>query len=91
MQDFNYMATNCFELTFELSCDKFPPASNLTNFWNANRDALVSYIWQTHIGIKGVVSDAKTKLPISGAEIQVINITKSEIVMNPHGIVSGKL
>lgn len=46
MQDFNYLATNCFEITLELSCEKFPSASRLEQFWNDNKNALLEFMWQ---------------------------------------------
>ncbi|KAI8420439.1 hypothetical protein MSG28_008929 [Choristoneura fumiferana] len=33
MQDFNYLATNAFEVTLELGCEKYPDASKLENEW----------------------------------------------------------
>ena len=75
MQDFNYLATNCFEITLELGCDKFPPASDLEAYWKNNTDALYNFMWQVHSGIKGVITDAKTGSPIFDASIHVTNVT----------------
>lgn len=52
MQDFNYVFSNCFELTLELSCCKFPPASELPNEWRKNKRSMLEYLKQTHIGVK---------------------------------------
>uniref|UniRef100_A0A8C3HED5 Carboxypeptidase N subunit 1 n=1 Tax=Chrysemys picta bellii TaxID=8478 RepID=A0A8C3HED5_CHRPI len=73
MQDFNYLYTNCFEITLELSCDKFPPQKDLEKEWLANREALFTYLEEVHQGIKGLVSDENNN-GIAGAVISVHGI-----------------
>lgn len=38
MQDFNYVAHGCMELTLEISCCKYPTSNQLQNLWEANKD-----------------------------------------------------
>lgn len=70
MQDFNYVYTNCFEITLELSCCKFPSASELPGEWLKNKRSLIEYMKRVHIGVKGLVKDTNG-YPISEAEIVV--------------------
>ena len=44
MQDYNYLHGNCLEITMELSCCKYPPASELQNEWDMNRESLMAYM-----------------------------------------------
>lgn len=49
MNDFSYLHTNCFEVTVELSCDKFPHASELPVEWENNRESLLVYMEQVSL------------------------------------------
>lgn len=70
MQDFNYVYSNCFELTLELSCCKFPKASALADEWSKNKRSLLEYMKNVHAGVKGVVKDTRGN-PIADARITV--------------------
>ncbi|XP_072518640.1 carboxypeptidase D, b [Salminus brasiliensis] len=73
MQDFNYLKGNCFEVTFELSCCKYPLASELHTEWNNNREALLAYMEKVHIGVKGFVM-ASSGMGLPDANISVAGI-----------------
>uniref|UniRef100_A0A2K6PES0 Probable carboxypeptidase X1 n=1 Tax=Rhinopithecus roxellana TaxID=61622 RepID=A0A2K6PES0_RHIRO len=74
MNDFSYLHTNCFEVTVELSCDKFPHENELPQEWENNKDALLTYLEQVRMGIAGVVRDKDTELGIADAVIAVDGI-----------------
>merc|ERR1712018_223289 len=76
MQDFNYLSSNDFEITLELGCDKYPAASVLQKEWEENKQSLLEFIWQAHLGFKGLVKDADTLQGIANALIHVRNITR---------------
>ncbi|XP_067306751.1 carboxypeptidase D-like isoform X2 [Pseudorasbora parva] len=77
MQDWNYLNTNCFEVTIELGCYKYPPAADLPKFWEQNRKSLLQFIHQVHRGIKGMVIDSKDGSGIPNATITVDTINHS--------------
>ncbi|XP_067362551.1 carboxypeptidase D isoform X2 [Channa argus] len=74
MQDWNYLNTNCFEVTIELSCVKYPLANELPKYWEHNRRALLQFIKQVHTGVKGTVSDDSDGTGIPNATISVAEI-----------------
>lgn len=76
MQDFNYLASNDFDITLELGCDKFPASSSLKSEWEDNKKSLMEFIWAVHWGVKGVVRDATTGQAIPAATVHVRNITR---------------
>ncbi|KAG9275222.1 putative carboxypeptidase X1 isoform X1 [Astyanax mexicanus] len=74
MNDFSYLHTNCFEVTVELSCDKFPHASELPVEWESNKESLLLYMEQVHRGIKGVIRDKDTKEGIANAVVKIVGL-----------------
>ena len=75
MQDFNYLFSNAFELTMELSCCKYPNETQALSEWDNNRESLLSYLESVRLGIKGVIRDKKGK-PVARAKVVVEGIDK---------------
>lgn len=92
MQDYNYVVGRCFELTLELSMNKYPPAATLVNLWEDNFEALTQWPIQAAFGgLRGrVYKEMSTKRliggggrkPVSGATIEIAiplsNLSKGE-------------
>ncbi len=63
MQDWNYAYHNCLDVTVELHDIKWPSYSMIEAIWNDNRESLINYIEQVHIGVHGTIVDSITKGP----------------------------
>jgi len=63
-QDYMNYFHNCREITMELSDTKLLPTNQLQNHWQWNYRSLLNYIEQCTFGVKGVVTDIGTGLPI---------------------------
>ncbi|OTF71080.1 carboxypeptidase D precursor-like protein [Euroglyphus maynei] len=57
MQDWNYIHTNCFELTIEVGCKKYPFSNELESYWQQHQNSLLTLINSTYIGVHGFVND----------------------------------
>uniref|UniRef100_A0A3P9HH74 Carboxypeptidase Z n=1 Tax=Oryzias latipes TaxID=8090 RepID=A0A3P9HH74_ORYLA len=73
MQDFNYLHTNCFEVTVALGCERFPNEEELFLSWRDNQEALIEFLKAVHRGVKGLVKDENGE-GIKGARISVRGI-----------------
>ena len=77
-QDFNYLYTNCMEITLELSCVKKPLAYKLSTEWENNRDAMISYLQMAASTTHGLVRDTQSN-PVKDAHVEVIGKSKDII------------
>jgi len=78
MQDFNYLFSNCLEITVELSCTKKPPPTNLQAEWENNLDPLLALLESVHGGVKGRVVDQDGEV-LPEAAIKVAGIEKDMV------------
>jgi len=81
MQDFNYLFTNCLEITAELSCWKRPPPSHLQVEWDNNLHSMLVLLESVHMGIKGRVLNEDGE-PLEKAVVHVLGREKHIITTN---------
>ncbi|CAA9997502.1 unnamed protein product [Nesidiocoris tenuis] len=74
MQDFNYEHSNCFEITIELSCCKYPNRSEINKEWDNNFHSLISFMRTVHWGVKGVIS-MENGNPVAQAAVEITGIS----------------
>ena len=73
MEDFNYLHSNCFEITMELSCCKYPSRSALPEEWSNNKESMLKFMEATHHGVHGVVRDTDGN-PVKDAVVSMLGI-----------------
>ncbi|MCC6144838.1 MAG: DUF2817 domain-containing protein [Candidatus Hydrogenedentes bacterium] len=64
MQDWNYRYLGTIEMTIELSSIKRPNTSTLPQYWEDNRESMLSYMEAVHDGARGLVLDRATNAPL---------------------------
>jgi hypothetical protein len=67
MQDWNYRYLGTNAVTVELSDIKRPPEADLPGLWDDNRWAMLAYLQSAGMGVRGLVTDAASGLPVSAA------------------------
>jgi carboxypeptidase D len=69
MQDWNYRYAGCFDTTIEISDDQWPdpPASEIPTYWSQNEESMLAYMEWVLKGVRGVIRDARTGLPVAAA------------------------
>ncbi|KAL6578273.1 suppressor of los1-1 [Orobanche minor] len=65
MQDWNYINSGCFELTLEISDNKWPNASELPTLWEYNRMSMLNLVASlVKTGIHGRISSSDNGRPL---------------------------
>lgn len=72
-QDYMGYFHHCRETTIEVSTNKTLGTENLNNYWSYSYKSLLQYMEQALYGIRGIVTDANTGLPL-----------KARIFVNSH-------
>lgn len=71
-QDYMNYYKHCREFTLELSNDKTPNPQELPSFWNATHPSFYNYMEQSLYGLRGIITDSVTGLPIK-ARVEIAN------------------
>ena len=71
-QDYMNFYHQCREFTLEISDAYILPAASLPAYWGYNRRSFLNYLEQCTFGIRGIVTDAVSGLPVQ-AEIFILS------------------
>lgn len=85
MQDWNYLAGGCFELTLELSQSKWPAAPRLPGLFVDNLDSLLAFPLVATAGARGRVVGGNGGAPPPGAAVRVRGL-KGAPAVRPHPV-----
>ena len=82
-QDYMNYFKYCREFTLELSDDKTPDPNDLPELWDANYPSLLNYIEQSLFGLRGIVTDSITGIPLK-AKVEILShdIDSSHVYSN---------
>ena len=82
-QDYMNYFRYCREFTLELSNDKIPDPNDLPILWDANYNSLLNYMQQSLFGLRGVITDSISDLPLKAkVEILGYDLDSSHIYSN---------
>ncbi len=76
MQDWCYNWRNEIDVTIEVSNTKRPSWTLMDQFWTENKDAMIWYLARVFVGVRGIVTNAVTGLPVD-ATVDIVQIGKS--------------
>ena len=80
MQDYDYLHSNCMEITIELGCKKFPDSTELPRYWSENKEPMIKFIEQ-------VSSKGKHFLFVLGFNsIRELVLLQLQLLMNHNNI-----
>jgi hypothetical protein len=65
MQDWDYRYMGGNEVTVEQGDNKTPAFSQIPTYWNDNRESMLYYMETCLTGVRGIVTDASTGLPLA--------------------------
>jgi len=75
MQDWAYYWHNEHHVTIEVSNSQPPPYNQMGTYWTNNKDAMLWWMQRALTGVRGLVTDATTGLPLD-ATVDVLEISK---------------
>jgi hypothetical protein len=72
------------EVTIEISSTKLPSGSSLPSYWQYNKRSLLQWLENAGYGIRGIVTDAVTDLPVA-AMVTVLNhdVDSAQVFTDP--------